>query len=89
MKDIPVPSKANEVSLLIGQDVPDALKPLEIHDGGDNEDDFSLQVCDTAKKNFSVDDHSKSVPNVTKAKILVSEVSKLLACGGFLTIRKF
>ena len=89
MKDIPVPSKANEVSLLIGQDVPDALKPLEIHDGGDNEDDFSLQVCDTAKKNFSVDDHSKSVPNVTKAKILVSEVSKLLACGGCLTTRKF
>ena len=37
MKDIPVPSKANEVSLLIGQDVPDALKPLEVRDGGDGQ----------------------------------------------------
>ena len=37
LKDIPVPSKASEVSLLIGQDVPDALKPLEVRDGGDHQ----------------------------------------------------
>ena len=49
----------------------------------DNENDFSHQVCDTVKKNFYVDDCLKSVPNVTEAKSLVSEVSKLPACGGF------
>jgi len=36
-KGLPLPSKAGEVTLLIGQDAPDALKPIETRDGGDGQ----------------------------------------------------
>ena len=37
LKGLPLPSKAGEVTLLIGQNAPDALKPLETRDGGDGQ----------------------------------------------------
>ena len=37
LKGLPLPSKAGEVTLLIGQDAPDARKPTEVKDGGDDQ----------------------------------------------------
>ena len=68
LKYIPIPSIANEVSLMIGQDVPDALKPLEVRDGGDGQP-YAVRtpLIDNIFTNFFVE--NKSVDGLICADI--------------------
>ena len=49
----------------------------------DNRNDFDVQTVDTVHRNFYVDDCLKSVPTKEEASKQVSELTKLLARGGF------
>ena len=49
----------------------------------DNRCDFDIQIIDTLKRNFYVDDCLKSVSTVGEALNLVEELPKLLHRGGF------
>ena len=49
----------------------------------DNRLDFTSKTCETVSSNFYVDICLVSTPDKESAVMLVTEITKLLQCGGF------